>query len=83
MLITICQNKPFGITGIMWKAITVLCGFSSLFYVFFIMSCSHFITLLCYVVSPVCLVVTSIRYVVLQYVLKCRPDVMSFYHNVV
>ena len=56
MLITICQNKPFGITGIIWKAITVLCGFSSLFYVF--SSLCLVVTSLCYVVSPVCLVVT-------------------------
>ena len=56
VLITICQNKPFGITGIIWKAITVLCGFSSLFEVF----------------SSLCLVVTSsLHYVMwfLQYVL--------------
>ena len=51
MLITICQNKPFGITGIMWKAITVLCGFSSLFYVF----------------SSLCLVVTSSLYYVMWF----------------
>ena len=46
VLITICQNKPFGMTDILWKAITVLCGFLSLFYV-----------------------VSSLRYVVLHYVL--------------
>ena len=67
MLITICQNKPFGITRILWKAIAVVCGFLSLFYV--VSSLCLIVTSLSYVVPPICLVVTSLRYVVLHYVL--------------
>ena len=67
MLITICQNQPFGMTGILWRATTVLCGCLSLFYV--VSSLCLVVLSLCYVVSPLCLVVTSLRFVVLHYVL--------------